>query len=122
MCFSVCKVLGLEEGQLCVVVGTLYKQMQLKPSILEEYSKEVGFFINSFLGFFAVKMPSCSGFFCFQYLFLVGFFSSKCFLDVVFVCGILQNMSNEIDFSLYLYTNDSDVGCSLCGKKCIWLR
>jgi DNA polymerase delta subunit 2 len=36
----VCKVLGLEEGQLCVVVGTLYKQMQLKPSILEEYSKE----------------------------------------------------------------------------------
>jgi hypothetical protein len=112
----------LEEGQLCVVVGTLYKQMQLKPSILEEYSKEVGFFVNSFLGFFAVKMPSCSGFSCCQYAFLVGLFSSKCFLDLLFVCGILQNMSNEIDFFLYLYTNDSDVGCSLCGKKFIWLR
>jgi hypothetical protein len=61
-------------------------------------------------------------FFLFSVCILVGFFSSKCLLDVVFVCGILQNMSNEIDFSLYLYTNDSDVGCSLCGKKCVWLR
>ncbi|XP_062079725.1 DNA polymerase delta small subunit-like [Humulus lupulus] len=34
-------VLELEEGKECIVVGTLYKHMKLKPSILEEYSKEV---------------------------------------------------------------------------------
>ncbi|XP_062112210.1 DNA polymerase delta small subunit [Humulus lupulus] len=33
-------VLELEEGKECIVVGTLYKHMKLKPSILEEYSKE----------------------------------------------------------------------------------
>ncbi|VAI24457.1 unnamed protein product [Triticum turgidum subsp. durum] len=33
-------VLGLEEGKDCVLVGTLYKHMKLKPSILDEYSKE----------------------------------------------------------------------------------
>ena len=37
----VCNILALEEGKACVVVGTLYKQMQLKPSVLDEYSKEV---------------------------------------------------------------------------------
>ncbi|GMP72700.1 hypothetical protein CsSME_00030632 [Camellia sinensis var. sinensis] len=36
----VCTVLGLEEGKECVIVGTLYKHMKLKPSILDEYSKE----------------------------------------------------------------------------------
>ncbi|XP_043690480.1 DNA polymerase delta small subunit [Telopea speciosissima] len=36
----VCKVLGLEEGKECIIVGTLYKQMKLKPTILDEYSKE----------------------------------------------------------------------------------
>ncbi|CAA0837481.1 DNA polymerase delta small subunit [Striga hermonthica] len=35
-----CTVLGLEEGKECVIVGTLYKHMKLKPSILDEYSKE----------------------------------------------------------------------------------
>lgn len=39
--FVVCNILGLEEGKECIVVGTLYKHMKLKPSILEEYSKEV---------------------------------------------------------------------------------
>lgn len=34
-------VLGLEEGKECILVGTLYKHMKLKPSILDEYSKEV---------------------------------------------------------------------------------
>jgi DNA polymerase delta subunit 2 len=34
-------VLGLEEGKDCVLVGTLFKHMKLKPSILDEYSKEV---------------------------------------------------------------------------------
>ncbi|PON45330.1 DNA polymerase delta/II small subunit family [Trema orientale] len=38
----VCTVLGLEEGKECIVVGTLYKHMKLKPSILDEYSKEAG--------------------------------------------------------------------------------
>eukprot|EP00249_Psilotum_nudum_P018489 c26833_g1_i1 orf=318-1646(-) len=33
-------ILGLQEGECCVVVGTLYKHMQLKPSVLDEYSKE----------------------------------------------------------------------------------
>ncbi|XP_050940009.1 DNA polymerase delta small subunit isoform X2 [Cucumis melo] len=33
-------VLGLEEGKECVIVGTVYKHMKLKPTILDEYSKE----------------------------------------------------------------------------------
>ncbi|XP_044462841.1 DNA polymerase delta small subunit [Mangifera indica] len=36
----VCTVLGLEEGKECIIVGTLYKHMKLKPLILDEYSKE----------------------------------------------------------------------------------
>ena len=32
-------VLDLPEGQDVVVIGTLYKDMKLKPSILAEYSK-----------------------------------------------------------------------------------
>lgn len=38
---AVCTVLGLEQGKDCIVVGTLFKHMKLKPSILDEYSKEV---------------------------------------------------------------------------------
>lgn len=38
---TVCNVLGLEEGKECIIVGTLHKHMKLKPSILDEYSKEV---------------------------------------------------------------------------------
>ncbi|XP_057983686.1 DNA polymerase delta small subunit [Malania oleifera] len=36
----VCTVLGLEEGKECIIVGTLYKHMKLKPTVLDEYSKE----------------------------------------------------------------------------------
>ncbi|XP_076904612.1 DNA polymerase delta small subunit-like [Bidens hawaiensis] len=36
----VCTVLGLEEGKECIIVGTLYKHMKLKPTILSEYSQE----------------------------------------------------------------------------------
>ncbi|KAK9170522.1 hypothetical protein Syun_002662 [Stephania yunnanensis] len=36
----VCTVLGLEEGKECIIVGTIYKHMKLKPCILDEYSKE----------------------------------------------------------------------------------
>lgn len=39
--FAVQTVLGLEEGKECIVIGTIYKHMKLKPSILDEYSKEV---------------------------------------------------------------------------------
>lgn len=37
---SVCNILGLEEGKECIIVGTLYKHMKLKPCILDEYAKE----------------------------------------------------------------------------------
>lgn len=40
-------MLGLEEGKECVIVGTLFKNMKLKPCILDEYSKEViGFWVS----------------------------------------------------------------------------
>ncbi|KAJ8756307.1 hypothetical protein K2173_025119 [Erythroxylum novogranatense] len=38
--FPVCTVLGLEKDKECIIVGTLYKHMKLKPCILDEYSKE----------------------------------------------------------------------------------
>ncbi|KAH9625514.1 hypothetical protein KSS87_012115 [Heliosperma pusillum] len=34
------KILELEGGRECVIVGTLYKHMKLKPCILDEYAKE----------------------------------------------------------------------------------
>jgi DNA polymerase delta subunit 2 len=34
------KILAVEEGEECAVVGTLYKDMKLKPSILDDYSKD----------------------------------------------------------------------------------
>ncbi len=40
--FTVVKILELKEGVECIVVGTLYKEMRLKPSILDEYVKERG--------------------------------------------------------------------------------
>ena len=33
------KILDLPEGQEVAVIGTLYKEMKLKPSILDEYNK-----------------------------------------------------------------------------------
>ncbi|KAK9833520.1 hypothetical protein WJX81_000749 [Elliptochloris bilobata] len=38
----VSKILDLPEGQEVAVVGTIYKEMKLKPSILDEYNKERG--------------------------------------------------------------------------------
>jgi len=35
----VCKILDLPENQEVAVVGTVYKEMKLKPSILQEYNK-----------------------------------------------------------------------------------
>lgn len=40
---AVVKILGVGEEQEVAVVGTLYKDMKLKPSILDEYSKYSGF-------------------------------------------------------------------------------
>jgi len=64
--FTVCTVLGLEEGKECVIVGTLFKNMKLKPCILDEYSKEVlGFWVSfnfcfwSFFGCFDVNFIFC---------------------------------------------------------------
>lgn len=34
-------ILGLEEGKECILVGTVFKDMKLKPCILDEYAKEV---------------------------------------------------------------------------------
>uniref|UniRef100_A0A7N0V3T3 DNA polymerase delta small subunit n=3 Tax=Kalanchoe fedtschenkoi TaxID=63787 RepID=A0A7N0V3T3_KALFE len=36
----VCTVLELEKDKECIVVGTVYKHMKLKPCILDEYSKD----------------------------------------------------------------------------------
>lgn len=35
----VCKILDLPENQEVAVIGTVYKEMKLKPSILNEYNK-----------------------------------------------------------------------------------
>lgn len=36
------KILELDEDVDCVLIGTLYKEMRLKPSILDEYTKDMG--------------------------------------------------------------------------------
>lgn len=36
------KILDLEEEVECVLIGTVYKEMRLKPSILDEYTKDMG--------------------------------------------------------------------------------
>jgi hypothetical protein len=36
---AVCKILDLPENQEVAVIGTVYKEMKLKPSILNEYNK-----------------------------------------------------------------------------------
>lgn len=37
------RVLDIRQGELCWVTGTVYMEMPLKPSILEDVSKDVGF-------------------------------------------------------------------------------
>jgi DNA polymerase delta subunit 2 len=39
----VAKILSVGEDQEVAVIGTLYKDMKLKPSILDEYTKQPGF-------------------------------------------------------------------------------
>jgi DNA polymerase delta subunit 2 len=39
----VAKILSVGEDQEVAVIGTLYKDMKLKPSILDEYAKQPGF-------------------------------------------------------------------------------
>jgi hypothetical protein len=54
-------LLEVSQGQECVIVGTLYKEMKLKPSILDEHharAKHVHFNL-SFLSFgFEAHQPS----------------------------------------------------------------
>jgi DNA polymerase delta subunit 2 len=45
------KILSLEEGKPCFVIGTLVKEMPLKPNVLEEYAHEVRLNFISFLHF-----------------------------------------------------------------------
>ena len=40
------RIINLKEGSTSTVVGTLYKQMPLLPSVLEEYAKEVRMFFT----------------------------------------------------------------------------
>jgi hypothetical protein len=40
-------ILNLEAGVECVLIGTLYKHMQLKPSALAEYAQEVCWVLGS---------------------------------------------------------------------------
>lgn len=35
------RILNLQSAQDCIIYGTFYKEMVLKPSILEEYTREV---------------------------------------------------------------------------------
>ncbi|KAL9669529.1 hypothetical protein QQ045_007076 [Rhodiola kirilowii] len=43
----VCTVLEIQKDKECIIVGTVYKHMKLKPCILDEYLKDVLFFTTA---------------------------------------------------------------------------
>ncbi len=57
------RVLDVRQGELCWVAGTVYLELPLKPNILDDISKDVSFFVFSFLTeiFFQAGSPSCLG-------------------------------------------------------------
>lgn len=77
----VCTILQLEEGKECVIVGTLYKHMKLKPCILDEYSKEV-----------CSQWLSCFFFFLSQWrrYIYISFFFLHIFLVLIIGIAILK--------------------------------
>ena len=46
---AVTTILDLPEGREVAIVGTLYKDMKLKPSILDEYNKVAPLLLSSYL-------------------------------------------------------------------------
>ena len=55
---AVASILAVPEGQEVVVIGTVYKDMKLKPSILDEYVK-VSPLAGSFYFYFTAAAPPC---------------------------------------------------------------
>ena len=43
------RVLDVEKGQLCYIVGTVYMDMPLKPNVMEDIARDVRTLIEAFL-------------------------------------------------------------------------
>ncbi len=53
------RILEIKQDEECIIVGTLYKEMVLRPNILESYAKEVRSFF-SFFSFPVCQLVRCS--------------------------------------------------------------
>ena len=42
------RVLEVEKGKLCFIVGTVYMEMPLKPNVLEDIARDVGDLSSAF--------------------------------------------------------------------------
>jgi DNA polymerase delta subunit 2 len=43
------RVLDVEKGQLCYIIGTVYMDMPLKPNVMEDIARDVRTLIEAFL-------------------------------------------------------------------------